>query len=67
MIPDWASVEAALTVKVPLAEGRKKRVPDPLSQVLPAERPLKVTVGVVGAVVSTRIGLEATELALPTW
>ena len=51
---DWASVEAALTVKAPPAEGRKKMVPEPLSQAL-AETPLKVTVGVEGTVVSTRI------------
>ena len=33
----------------------------------PAESPMKVTVGVEGAVVSTRIGLVATEELLPTW
>ena len=56
----------ALTVKVPAAEGRKKRVPVPLSQAL-AERPLKLTVGVEGTVVSTRIGLEKVVLVLLTW
>ena len=53
MIPDSGSVDAvALTVKAPPSEGRKKRVPAPLSYVLPAERPEKVMTGVVGGVVS---------------
>ena len=60
-------MEAALTVKVPIAEGRKNKVPEPLSNVLPAERPVNVTVGVEGTVVSTRIGLEKVVLVLLTW
>ena len=53
MRPDSESVEPfASTVKVPPSAGRKKSVPAPLSNVLPAERPVKPIVGCDGAVVS---------------
>ena len=65
MIPVSASLEPlAATVNVPPVEGRKKRV-EPLRKVLPAERPVMLTVGCDGGVVSTITAVES-EVALPT-
>jgi hypothetical protein len=51
-MPDCPSVDEAVTVKVPLADGRMYSVPLP-SQYAFADRPPKASVGVDGAELST--------------